>query len=136
MKTSLDNVQNDNTINNTNKTNNTNNTNKNTNEVLIKKKGEPLLEKQENRYVLYPIVHNDVWYEYKKQMSTSRSAVNPEKRPLHSTKAVRFLYQEQPESMPLKEMRPSTERPFRIDKGPLIKRRVKEREAIWSHQIK
>lgn len=39
------------------------------NESIIKKKAEPLLEKQENRYVLYPIVHNDIWKEYKKQMS-------------------------------------------------------------------
>lgn len=30
---------------------------------------EPLLEKQNNRYVLYPIKHEDIWAYYKKQMT-------------------------------------------------------------------
>ena len=30
---------------------------------------EPLLQEQKNRYVLYPIQHDDVWAEYKKQVS-------------------------------------------------------------------
>lgn len=33
------------------------------------RKPEPLLQEQENRYVLYPIQYNDVWQAYKKQVS-------------------------------------------------------------------
>ena len=30
---------------------------------------EPLLDKQQNRYVLYPIKYEDIWEFYKKQMT-------------------------------------------------------------------